>query len=103
MHMTEDTVESVCRYNDFGERGTEWGGNFTHDFSGRRTYAVTDGSSTQQYECDAMGRLTTAMGDGMQYRYTYYENGRLRENRQAAEHCSLTPTTSLATSRQGAT
>ncbi len=26
MHMTEDTVESVCRYNDFGERGTEWGG-----------------------------------------------------------------------------
>ena len=79
MHMTEDTVESVRRYNDFGERGTEWGGNFTHDFSGRRTYAVTDGSSTQQYECDAMGRLTTATGGGMQYRYTYYDNGRLKE------------------------
>ncbi|MFG6324292.1 MAG: hypothetical protein K1W41_23690, partial [Lachnospiraceae bacterium] len=25
-----------------------------------------------------MGRLITATGGGMQYRYTYYDNGRLR-------------------------
>ncbi len=33
----------------------------------------------ESWEYDAMGRLTTATGGGMQYRYTYYDNGRLKE------------------------
>jgi len=63
----EGTVESVRRYNAFGEterEGDAMGGvSFTHDFSGRRTHAVTDGGSTQQYEYDAMGNIT-AITDG---------------------------------------
>ena len=63
----EGTVESVRRYNAFGEterEGDATGGvTFTYDFSGRRTHAVTDGGSTQQYEYDAMGNIT-AITDG---------------------------------------
>ena len=33
----------------------------------------------ESWEYDAMGRLITATGGGMQYRYTYYDNGRLKE------------------------
>ena len=70
----EGSVESVRRYNAFGEterEGDAMGGvSFTHDFSGRRTHAVTDGGSTQQYEYDAMGNLT-AMTDGNGNRTTY--------------------------------
>ncbi|MFG6324300.1 MAG: hypothetical protein K1W41_23735 [Lachnospiraceae bacterium] len=47
---------------------------------------------------DCNGGTTT--GSGMQYRYTYYDNGWLGKNRQAAGCCSPTLTTFPVTSRK---